>query len=211
METIRLGRDVVPHPSKKQRVLMRLYKIPIVSRFVKKRLKRSFGLDDSVTIGPGFYSASSLLKVGMNTGLSDLYIHGTGEVIFGNNCHTSPKVTIVTTTHDFHDFGILKVKPTIIEDHVWTAFGAKILQGVTIGRGAVIGAFSVVRKSIPPYAVVTGNPCKIVGFRLTPEEVVRFEKEHYPEEDRIPLSVLQENYNTYYVARKEEIKNFYAL
>jgi acetyltransferase-like isoleucine patch superfamily enzyme len=45
---------------------------------------------------------------------------------------------------------------------VWIGHGASILSGVKIGHGAVIGAFSVVAKDIPPYAIAVGNPAKII-------------------------------------------------
>ena len=85
------------------------------------------------------------------------------------------------------------------------------MQGVTIGRGAVIGAFSVVKANIPPYAIVSGNPCKVVGFRYTPEEAVEFEKTHVPEERRIPLDKLQKNYEKYFLKRIKEIKNYVSI
>ena len=50
-----------------------------------------------------------------------------------------------------------------IEDDVWIGFNATILKGVTIGKGAVIGACSVVTKDVLPYKVVVGNPARDVG------------------------------------------------
>ena len=51
-------------------------------------------------------------------------------------------------------------KPVTIEDNVWIGGNSTILPGVTIGHGSVIGAGSVVVKSIPPDTVAAGNPCK---------------------------------------------------
>ena len=56
-----------------------------------------------------------------------------------------------------------------IGNDVWICFGATILSGVTIGDGAVIGACAVVIKDVPPYAIVAGNPAKIVRMRFPPE------------------------------------------
>jgi Hexapeptide repeat of succinyl-transferase len=55
---------------------------------------------------------------------------------------------------------------TTIGNDVWIGLGAVVLSGVTIGDGAVIGAGAVVSKSVPPYAVVVGNPAQIVCFRF---------------------------------------------
>ena len=52
--------------------------------------------------------------------------------------------------------------PVIIEDNVWIGDKAVILGGVTIGFGAVIGACSVVTKSIPPFSIAVGNPARII-------------------------------------------------
>jgi acetyltransferase-like isoleucine patch superfamily enzyme len=54
----------------------------------------------------------------------------------------------------------------IVKDDVWIGFGALILSGVTLGQGSIVGAMSVVTKDVPPYAIVCGNPAKIVKFRF---------------------------------------------
>lgn len=60
-------------------------------------------------------------------------------------------------------------RPVTIGDDVWVGMRAVILAGVTVGRGAVIGAGAVVSNDVPPYAVVTGNPARLVRM-LTPAE-----------------------------------------
>lgn len=52
----------------------------------------------------------------------------------------------------------------IIENDVWIGWGCTIFSGVRIGSGSVIGARSVVTKDVPPYAVVAGNPVKVVKY-----------------------------------------------
>lgn len=54
----------------------------------------------------------------------------------------------------------------VIGNDVWIGREARILSGVTIGDGAVIGAYSVVTSSVPPYAIVAGNPQKIIRYRF---------------------------------------------
>jgi acetyltransferase-like isoleucine patch superfamily enzyme len=58
---------------------------------------------------------------------------------------------------------------TVIGHDVWIGLGATILSGVLIGDGAVVGAGAVVSKSVPPYAVVVGNPAEIVRYRFRPQ------------------------------------------
>jgi len=60
---------------------------------------------------------------------------------------------------------------TVIGSDVWIGYGATLLGGVQIGDGAVIGARAVVASSVPPYAVVVGNPARIVRYRFEPSEV----------------------------------------
>ena len=54
-------------------------------------------------------------------------------------------------------------------DDVWLGYGATVLSGVTIGQGAVVAARSVVTSNVPPYAIVAGNPAKILKYRFSDE------------------------------------------
>ncbi len=58
--------------------------------------------------------------------------------------------------------------PIIVQDDVWIGERVLILSGVTIGQGAIVGAGSVVSKDVPPYAIVVGNPAKVVKYRFEP-------------------------------------------
>lgn len=64
----------------------------------------------------------------------------------------------------------------IIGSDVWIGRNAVLLGGITIGHGAIIGAYSVVAKDIPPYAVVVGNPCVIKRYRFTTEQIAELLK-----------------------------------
>lgn len=61
--------------------------------------------------------------------------------------------------------------PIIVQDDVWIGQGAFILSGVKLGQGAVIAAKSVVVKDVPPYAIVGGNPAKIIRYRFTENQI----------------------------------------
>jgi virginiamycin A acetyltransferase len=59
----------------------------------------------------------------------------------------------------------------IVGNDVWIAENSLILSGVTIGDGAVIGAGSVVRRDVPPYGIVAGNPARVIRFRFEKDTI----------------------------------------
>ncbi|NJK39099.1 MAG: acetyltransferase [Oscillatoriales cyanobacterium RM2_1_1] len=84
----------------------------------------------------------------------------------GSDVSIGPEATILTLGHDpqsseFSDRG----GDVIIGDRVWIAYRAIILPGITIGEGAVVGAGSVVTKDVKPYAIVAGNPARVIKQR----------------------------------------------
>lgn len=74
----------------------------------------------------------------------------------------SHMVAILTTGHP-SELDNVPSKPVIIEDDVWIGFNSIILKGVTIGKGAIIGAGSVITHDVPEYTIVVGNPQRVVG------------------------------------------------
>jgi acetyltransferase-like isoleucine patch superfamily enzyme len=101
------------------------------------------------------------------------YVQCSGGVTIGRYCHLSRGVTILSTTHDYDHRPkipydeIVTARPVVIKDFVWVGCHAIILGGVTIGEGAIIGAGSVVTKDVPDYAIVGGNPAKVIRWRNT--------------------------------------------
>jgi acetyltransferase-like isoleucine patch superfamily enzyme len=65
---------------------------------------------------------------------------------------------------------------TIVGSDVWIGESSYILPGITIGDGAVIGTKSVVTKDVPPYAIVGGNPAKLIRYRFNEEVIEKFLK-----------------------------------
>ena len=110
-----------------------------------------------------------------------------------------------------YDTNHLYDKDVIVEDDVWLASNVTLLSGVTIGRGAIIGAGSVCRTNIPPYAIAMGNPAKVVGFKFSLPDIIEHEKKLYPEEERLPIDLLEKNYKKYFTGRIPEIKQYLKI
>lgn len=79
-------------------------------------------------------------------------------------------------------------RPTVIENDVWIGAKAIIMKGVKIETGAVVGAGSIVTKDVPPYAIVVGNPAKIIKYRFDESLVSQLLDSKWWEND---LSLLQ--------------------
>lgn len=131
-----------------------------------------------------------------------------GEVIIGEHVSFANGVKIITSNHTLSDFKVINYYTTRIEDYAFIALDATVLFDLTIGRGAYVGANSVVRKDVPPYSVVFGNPAKVVKFRMKPEEIIEYEKTLFPEKDRLSLDILERNYKEYYTDCIDEIKKY---
>jgi hypothetical protein len=84
----------------------------------------------------------------------------------GRHVNCSSEVAMWTLQHDPNDreFGV-RGGPIVVEDYAWISFRATILPGVTIGRGAIVAAGSVVTKDVPEYTIVGGIPAKPIGTR----------------------------------------------
>ena len=89
-----------------------------------------------------------------------------GGIEIGNNVLLGPRVGIYTSNHAIDPAervaGGCYAKPVKIGNNVWVGGGVQIMQGVTIGDNAVIGAGSVVTRSIPANVVAAGVPCRVI-------------------------------------------------
>ena len=114
-----------------------------------------------------YIMAPRRLKIGDHSHINhNSLIDARGGLTIGNSVSLSHNVSIVTGGHevnasDFHG----RYCPISIEDYVWVGVGATILQGTTIGRGAVICAGAVVTHDVAPYEIVGGVPAKKIGER----------------------------------------------
>ena len=144
------------------------------------------------------------------------------KFIMKKNSYAAEGLTVITGSH-MSKVGswfksTIKSEPklgyhedVIIEEDVSIGINVTILKGVKIGRGAIIGSGSVCRKSIPPYAIVMGNPAKIVGFKFRPDEVIEHERELYIESERLSKEYIENNYEKYFLKNISIIKEFIKI
>lgn len=113
-------------------------------------------------------SPYSCIHIGDHFSASGVCIVAENEITIGNNVSVGANATIIDT--DFHATNadarnkhtVAKSKPIRIEDDVWIGMNALILKGVTLHRGAIIGANAVVTKDVPAGARAVGNPARII-------------------------------------------------
>jgi len=139
--------------------------------------------DNFVFDSDGTYTFESI-QVGENVdlGYRPTLIATRSTIQIGNNVMFGPEVTIRGGNHRFDLPGIPMINVTndmklaehdrgvVIEDDVWIGTRAIILHGVTIGRGSVIGAGSVVTRSVPEFTIAAGVPARVIRDRFTPEQ-----------------------------------------
>lgn len=99
----------------------------------------------------------------MNYGLTALDV---AEIRIGNDVLIGPNCQLLTPVHPLEHgprrAGWESAEPITIEDNVWLASGVTVCQGVTIGHDSVVGAGSVVTRSLPPYSLAVGNPARVI-------------------------------------------------
>lgn len=112
------------------------------------------------------------ITIGKNCFIGEFnVIRGQGGVTIGDGVYTGPMVQIMAVNHVYDDPARpireqgITAQGIVLEDDVWIGASAVILDGVTIGRGSVIGAGSVVTGNIPPYSIAVGTPARPVKDR----------------------------------------------
>ena len=153
---------------KLQRRGVTIYHDTVISkaRFMGKAVIEPFcriSGDPVIEFGDDFY---------MNAGC-----HLLGEIYIGAHVMIGPKTVIWGRDHGMALGTPMKAQPHVrapihIGSDVWISANATVLKGVTIGDGAVVGAGAVVTKDVPPFAIVVGNPAKVVRFR-DPERLAK--------------------------------------
>jgi maltose O-acetyltransferase len=150
----------------------------------------------------GFYSFENIiLGSDVFLGVGPMLMAAKSTIRIGNKVMFGPFVTLVGGSHNAAEIGrfmydVHEKRPgddlgVIIEDDVWVGTRAVILRGVTVGRGSIVAAGSVVTKNVPPYAIVAGCPARVIKFRWSVETLIRHEEMLYSPDCRIPEDELR--------------------
>lgn len=155
----------------KDKIFVQIGEDSIVSgNFVFENEQGKITIGNNTFIGGGTFVSVDKIEIGNNVLIS------WGCTFSDTNAHSIDSEHRVKDVADwkkgldegitgkYKDWSNVKHAPIVIKDKVWIGFNCIILKGVTIGEGAVIGAGSVVTKDVPPYAVVGGNPAKIIKY-----------------------------------------------
>ncbi len=122
------------------------------------------------------YNFRNLPAAGIRIGRDSLIgeytvIRGQGGVTIGDRVYTSPMTQLIAVNHVFDDPNQpfihqgITAQGIVIEDDVWIGNAAIVLDGVRVGRGAVIGAGAVVTRDVPAQAIAVVNPARVIGTR----------------------------------------------
>lgn len=164
-------------------------------------------LEDSVQINRSNMIINSTIGAYSYTGMNTVIKHTS----VGKFCSISWNVSASGGGHNYNaitphpfthlpSFGIVSEKTDIeikrisIGNDVWIGMNSCILQGITIGDGAVIGAGSVVTKDVPPYAVVAGNPAEVIKYRFDSSVIKKLLSLKWWD---LPTEVIQNNISSF--------------
>jgi acetyltransferase-like isoleucine patch superfamily enzyme len=136
----------------------------------------------SVLCGPKFSTApGAIIEIGAHCYLAEAALMAESRITLGDRVVLAAAVTVADS--DFHPLDPalraldvealapdghgrrppIEARPVVIEDDAWIGYAATILKGVRVGRGAIVGAGSVVTRDVPAGMLVVGNPARVVG------------------------------------------------
>jgi len=116
----------------------------------------------------------------------NMIVKGKGNLVVGNYCALGQDIKFVLSNHTyeypslqysfyikfFNEFPYKKKEGSIvIGSDVWIGDNAILLPNITVGNGAIIGAGAIVTKDVPDFAIVGGNPAKILKYRYTDSQI----------------------------------------
>lgn len=140
-----------------------------VRRAYYRFIGMEIGVGSSIHMGLTLYNPAGIV-IGEDTIIGEkCTLDGRAKLNIGNHVDIASEVMIYNSEHDIYDSRFKAVvAPVTIEDYVFIGPRAIILPGVSIGKGAVIGAGAVVTKDVAQFTIVGGVPAKVIGERKLP-------------------------------------------
>lgn len=140
-----------------------------IRAFAAKLIMSNVGKNINIEKGAVY---SRYASIGNNSGIG-INCTVNGRCLIGNDVMMGPNCQIFTENHSFANINVpmnlqgnSEEKPVIIGNDVWIGASTIILPGVKIGDHSIIGAGSIVTHDVPRYAIVAGNPARIIKYRL---------------------------------------------
>lgn len=138
--------------------------------FIAKRMMKKCGLHNKIGQGALIGSGKNLSMGNFSSIGKDCIV---SHAIIGNHVMMGEAVKFYAANHNFQDIskpmafqGMNPTRVIVIDDDVWIGSFSIILPSCkSIGKGAIIAAGSIVTKDVPQYAIVGGNPAKVIKFR----------------------------------------------
>lgn len=147
--------------------------LPWASRFrtfLASKIFKNVGINVKINKGVDFGSGINILIGDYSSLNRGCWI--SNDTVIGRNVMMGPNIAVISGTHNFQltnismrEQGAPSRKKVIIGDDVWIGTQSIILPGIKVGSHSIIGAGSVVTKDVPEWAIVGGNPAKIIKYR----------------------------------------------
>ena len=150
-----------------------------VSPGVSFRHAETFDIGDGVMIGEQTVIHGRIdgtCVIGNKAWIGPQCFFDARDLVIGNNVGCGPGVRILGSMHTGLPIDVpiiatdLCIATVRIDDDADIGMGAILLPGITVGRGAIVGAGAVVTHDVPPYAKVAGSPARRIGYRTDPTQ-----------------------------------------
>jgi acetyltransferase-like isoleucine patch superfamily enzyme len=142
--------------------------------FERSRGTISIGARTEIDRGAIIRALGGSIKIGADCSINAYSVlSGSGGVVIGDSVMIASHVSMYASNHIFSDTSLpmqvqgLSMRGIVVCTDVWIGTGARILDGVELGRGCVIAAGAVVTKSTDPYTINGGVPARVIGQRMS--------------------------------------------
>ncbi len=121
--------------------------------------------EGSIVVPPLTAVRPHMVSIGRNvTVMNGCLMMSAGGITIEDGAQIAANVQLISNNHDLYERNVITCRPVRICKGAWIGAGSTVLPGVTVGKHAIVGAASVVTKSIPDYAVAVGNPARVIKY-----------------------------------------------